>query len=168
MNNSKNTVTLFTTEQHAAILMVLESKCQEGMCVPRPDIYATVQNDLGDMTEVSFNNRLSNSIKEGLFVGFSTRRGRTGGIHRVGTFDAHDVTRKSKVTKTKKSKTQTVVEVAGTKVTAQAKAKVLQRYIVDVLGGTEDVDGSVKVEDKTYMCDVDGFNKYLTAMVETV
>lgn len=152
---------LFTQEQYATILSHLEAVCNGPVCVSRPDIFQAIQSSLGDMTELSFNNKLSDALRLDKLPLFATRRGRTGGIHRKGVFDQHDATRKL-------PKIQTTIEVDGKQLVAKAKAKVLEKYVVDVLGGKLDTNGNVKIGDLAYLCDIDAFNKYLNAMVGVV
>ena len=152
---------LFTQEQHSAITAFLEEKCVGEVCVSRPDVFDALGVEvLADMEVDKFNVLLSAALKDGLFPGFTTRRGRSGGIHREGAFAARDASKG-----TSKSKTQTPVEVDGNLVHATLKAKVLRKYLTEVLGGKEAENGNVKIEDVSFECsDLNAFNKYLSAM----
>lgn len=154
--------TKFTQEQKNGVIAVLTERCVGETCITRPELFDAVRSLFAeDYTDVQFGATFSDSLKDGEFPGFVSRRGRTGGICRAGVFDAKDAARKEKV-----NSNQTTIEVNDKTFVARGKANVFQKYIVDVLGGIEDNEGTIKVNDKTFTCDEVLFVKYLNVMVE--
>lgn len=160
---NKDTVSSFTPEQNTAIASFLEVNCVGEVCVSRPEVFNGLESAVLAELEVGrFCILLSTALKEGAFPGFTTRKGRSGGIHRVGAFAARDASKGA-------NKTKTPVEVDGNLVHANLKAKVITKYLTEVLGGKESEVGNVKIENTAYDCsDTDAFSKYLSAMAGAV
>jgi len=153
----------FTSEEQVLISAALTEMCVGPKCVSRLDIYNTLADDFKRLGETKFQALLSKSIDSNVFPEFTTRRGRNGGVHKVGAFDEVE---KNKATKESKA-IKTPVEIDGKPQLIKARAKKLHDFISIVLCGKEDSDGKVSVEGKKYSCDVDIFTRYVNMLDKT-
>jgi hypothetical protein len=164
VNSDTKTVRLeFTDEQRGIIVEVLERVCQGAVCFTRPKLFSLVKDEFSsrnislDMLEIQFSNILSRDIKDKKINGFAVRRGKTGGVHRIGVFTDHDAKRK----KVKKPRVKTPVVIEGRQLATRVGADKLRQYVESVLGGKESADGKVTIDGTTYDCDPENFSRYL-------
>jgi hypothetical protein len=151
----------FTQSEQELIATTLTELCIGAKCISRLEIYTTLADDFKRLGETKFQTILSKSIDDNLFPDFTTRRGRNGGVCKVGAFDEIEKNKAEKDSKVIK----TPVEIDGQPRMVKSRAKKLHDFVSIVLCGTEDNDGKIKIEGKGYNIeDIGIFNRYVSML----